>query len=270
MFLVFSWTNRKELKDKIKISVVEYLNATPFVYGLLNSGCLNTDDVQIDLDIPSVCAKKLVDRTVDIGLVPVAIIPKLKEHYILTDYCIGADGKVNSVLLLSNVPMENIKTILLDFHSRTSVALTRILAAKLWNISPEWKNAEEGFIASIHNETAGVVIGDRALAIKDNYRYCYDLSEEWRTLTDLPFVFACWVANKKLSEDFTLAFSKAIEFGMKNKQKVIDEIVKSGKYTFDVDEYLNHYIQFNLDEDKKKGLSLFLDYLKDLTPILQK
>ena len=86
------------MKDKIKISVVEYLNATPFVYGLLNSGCLNTDDVQIDLDIPSVCAKKLVDRTVDIGLVPVAIIPKLKEHYILTDYCIGADGKVNSVL----------------------------------------------------------------------------------------------------------------------------------------------------------------------------
>jgi len=258
------------LKDKIKISVVEYLNSTPFVYGLLNSPYLNADDVQIDLDIPSVCAKKLINETVDIGLVPVAIIPQLKEHYLLTDYCIGAVGKVNSVLLLSNVPLKDIKIILLDFHSRTSVALTRILASKLWNISPEWKNTDECFIKSICNETAGVVIGDRALVIKDDYKYCYDLSEEWLTLTGLPFVFACWVANKKLSKNFTSAFVQAIQFGMKNKQKVIDEIVKSGKYSFDVDGYLNHYIQFDLDEEKRKGLGLFFNYLKDLPSIPQK
>ena len=140
-----------KLKNKIKISVVEYLNSTPFVYGLLNSGYLDNSEVQLELDIPSVCAKKLVDGTADVGLVPVAIIPALKEHYVLTDYCIGAIGKVNSVLLLSNVPLTDIKTILLDFHSNTSVALTRILASKLWNISPEWKNAEEGFISSIKN-----------------------------------------------------------------------------------------------------------------------
>src|ERR1039458_6553628 len=104
--------------DKIKISVVSYLNSKPFIYGLQHSTFLNEIDLQ--LDIPSVCAQKLIDGQVDIGLIPVAALPQLKDPYIITDYCIGAEGKVASVMLYSNVPLHEITAILLDYQSKTS------------------------------------------------------------------------------------------------------------------------------------------------------
>jgi chorismate dehydratase len=247
--------------EKIKISVVEYLNSKPFVYGLYKSGFAANTNVDIQLDIPSVCAAKLLEGKVDIGLVPVALLPRLKEYHILTNHCIGASGKVNSVLLLSQVPLAEIESVLLDFHSNTSVALTRILAEKFWKIAPVWENATEGFIEDIKGKTAGVVIGDRALEIKNKYRYQYDLAEEWMKFTGLPFVFACWVANRKLPLEFIEVFTKAIEYGMIHKQEVIRELQGSGKYSFDVEEYLTEHIRFDLDEEKRKGMELFLSYL---------
>ncbi len=145
--------------SKLKISVVSYLNSKPFIYGLEHSDLMNEIDLQ--LDIPSTCAQKLMDGIVDIGLVPVAIIPKLKEAHIISDYCIGAVGKVASVCLYSEVPLNEIKTILLDYQSRTSVTLVKVLAREHWKISPEWQNASENFENSVSGTTAAVIIGDR-------------------------------------------------------------------------------------------------------------
>ncbi|MBK8584164.1 MAG: hypothetical protein IPN88_01490 [Bacteroidetes bacterium] len=92
----------------LKISVVSYLNSKPFIYGF-NKTNFNSK-AAIELDIPSVCADKLLTGKVDIGLVPVAILPKLKDYFIISDYCIGANGPVDSVLLLSNVPLNEIKS----------------------------------------------------------------------------------------------------------------------------------------------------------------
>src|ERR1043165_5988838 len=109
----------------IRVSAVNYLNSKPFIFGLQNSDIINEIDLQ--LDIPSVCADKLEENKVDIGLVPVAILPELEEHHIISDYCIGADGEVSSVLLLSDVPLDEIKSIHLDYQSRTSVMLAQVL-----------------------------------------------------------------------------------------------------------------------------------------------
>src|SRR4051812_36736309 len=125
--------------DKIKISIVSYLNSKPFVYGIEHSDLLNEIDLQ--QDIPSVCAQKLIDGKVDIGLIPVAVLPLLKEKYIISDYCIGAVGKVASVMLYSDVPLDRISSVLLDYQSRTSVTLVKVLAKNFWKISPEWISA---------------------------------------------------------------------------------------------------------------------------------
>jgi len=119
----------------IKVSCVRYLNSQPFIYGLKNNPVIN--EIDLSLDIPSVCAEKLLNGNVDIGLVPIAVIPELKESHIISDYCIGADGKVETVLLLSDVPLEKIETVLLDYQSRTSVLLVKMLAGKFWKISPQ-------------------------------------------------------------------------------------------------------------------------------------
>jgi chorismate dehydratase len=148
---------------KIRISAVSYLNSLPFVYGLTHSSLINECD--ISLDIPSVCAEKLINGTVDIGLIPVAAIPQVPNATIISDYCIGANGEVKTVCLFSEVPLNEIKTILLDYQSRTSVLLVKILAKEFWKINPEFINAEAGFEQKIKGTTAGVVIGDRTFEL---------------------------------------------------------------------------------------------------------
>jgi chorismate dehydratase len=248
--------------QKVKVSVVSYLNSKPFIYGLENSDLIHEIDLQ--QDIPSVCAQKLLTQKVDIGLIPVAIIPSLAEHYIISDYCIGAVGKVASVCLYSNVPLNKIKTVLLDYQSRTSVTLVKVLAAELWNIQPEWKKADEQFEKSIKDDTAAVIIGDRTFGLENTYAYSYDLAEEWQKLTGLPFVFACWVANKKQQNDFISKFNCALKNGINHISHISESLQKTKKYSINVENYLSNNISYTLDEPKKEALALFLKYLKKM------
>jgi chorismate dehydratase len=249
--------------DKIKISIVSYLNSKPFIYGLQHSEVPNNIDLQ--LDIPSVCAQKLMDNQVDIGLIPVAVIPMLKEKYIITDFCIGAIGKVASVMLYSNVPLNKMGIILLDYQSRTSVMLAKVLAKFFWKINPQWVATINDFENLIEGNTAAVIIGDRTFGLENKYAYSYDLAEEWQKFTGLPFVFACWVANKKMEDSFTEQFNKALQYGIDNRPQLISEIIASKKYTADIDNYLNKNIDYNFDEQKKIAMELFLKYCEKLT-----
>lgn len=246
---------------KIKISAVNYLNSKPFIYGLEHTAIINEIDLQ--LDIPSVCAAKLIENKVDIGLVPVAILPELDDYTIISEYCIGADGEVGSVLLLSEVPIHEIKTILLDYQSRTSVELMQVLAGKHWNIQPIWQDAKENYETQIGGTTAGVVIGDRTFTLKDKFNYCYDLAAEWKKLTSLPFVFACWVSNKKLPADFISRFNEALKEGLASKATVIAESNNEYGTKVDVKDYLENKLSYHLDEKKKQALDLFLKYIKE-------
>jgi chorismate dehydratase len=245
--------------QKIKISAVSYLNSKPFIYGLEHSAIRESIDLQ--LDIPSVCAQKLLDGSVDIGLIPVAVIPRLKNHYIISDFCIGANGKVASVMLYSEVPLTEIKKVLLDYQSRTSVTLVQVLAEKYWKINPEWIKAEKDYEGNIAGSTAAVIIGDRTFGLENKYPFTYDLSEEWKKFSGLPFVFACWVANKKLSGDFLDSFNKALAEGLNGRPELITKIEAAGTYQTDVAFYLNHSISYDLDKNKRRALELFLSYL---------
>lgn len=248
--------------EKIKISVVSYLNSKPFVYGLQHSKILNEIDLQ--LDIPSACAQKLLDGKVDIGLIPVAVIPKLKEHYIISDYCIGAVGKVASVILYSNVPLKEIKKVLLDYQSRTSVTLVKVLAKNFWQIDPEWVPATTDYESNVSGTTAAVIIGDRTFGLGNRYAYSYDLAEEWQKFTQLPFVFACWVSTKKLTEQFLKDFNQALKLGLDNRPLLIKELEVGGKYQTNIDEYLNKSLSYEYDAAKKQALTLFLNYVTKL------
>ena len=245
------------MKQEIRISAVTYLNTKPFVYGIENSGYLK--NYRLELDIPSVCAAKLRNDEADIGLVPVAVIPGFKEYRILTDYCIGAVGAVRSVMLFGDVGMGQIKKVYLDYHSETSVLLARILAARYWKINPEWLQGKQGFEKNIVGTTAGVVIGDRALNLCGKFQYSYDLAEEWYRFTSLPFVFACWVANKPLPGDFIDAFAKAIEFGVKHKEEAVTTLGLISK-GLSAKDYVNNCISYELDAQKQNGMELFLKY----------
>ena len=217
------------------------------------------NDMDLLIDYPSKIASMLLTDELDIGLVPVAVIPKLKEHYIISDYCIGSEGEVESVCLFSEVPMDKIEKVLLDYQSRTSVALLKVLIKEYWKIDVIFEETSEEYQSKISGTTAGLVIGDRALQQRKISPYIYDLGLEWTKFTGLPFVFAAWVSNKKLSDEFVDDFNKANAFGLNN----LDVVVKENLYAiFDLNHYYNNCISFGLDPEKRKGMELFLSYLK--------
>ena len=240
----------------LKISAVSYLNTIPFVHGLKQSELIKIIDLQ--LDYPSICAEKLINGIVDLALVPVAVIPKLKEAHIISDYCIGANGAVDTVCLYSDVPIEEIESIVLDYQSRTSVALLKILLNEYWQLNPELKKANVGFEENIKGNHAALVIGDRAFALNTKYAYIYDLSAIWKKMTGLPFVFAAWVANTKLTKDFIVSFNKALEKGLSNIDKALALEGDSYPNCENPEDYLNNKISYNLDVEKQKGMELFL------------
>ena len=175
---------------KYKVSAVSYLNTIPFIYGLKNS--LIFDQIELSLDFPALCADKLIRGEVDIALAPVVSIPQLHNLHIISDYCIGANGAVDTVCLYSDVPISEIESIALDYQSHTSVELLKILLREYWYLNPELKKADIGFEDNIKGKHAALVIGDRAFDFQTKHNYIYDLSANWKQLTGLPFVFAAW------------------------------------------------------------------------------
>jgi len=218
---------------------------------------------QIELikDYPSRIAIQLLNNEIDAGLVPVAVIPQMKEHYIVSDYCIGSNGNVASVCLFSEVEINKIERVLLDYQSKTSVALCKVLFKNHWKKDVLFQDAKDNFSTCIKNNTAAVLIGDRALQQRHISKYIYDLGGEWKAMTGLPFVFAAWIANKKLPEDFISLFNQKNAEGINN----IEDVIKEASCDFyDLHTYYTKNISYKLDEEKLNGMNLFLQMLEQL------
>lgn len=244
------------MAGKIKVGAVSYLNTKPLLYGIERSGIAR--DLDIVVDYPSKLAKELKEDNIDLALLPVAAIPGIEGARIISDYGIAADGNVVSVAIFSRVPMDEIETIYLDYQSRTSVRLAQLLLEQYWNKKVEFRDAPEHYIDYIQGVNAGVIIGDRALKQLGNFEYVYDLSAAWKTYTGLDFVFAAWVANKELPQEFIDRFNEANAEGLGH----LDEIVSQNPFPYyDLKTYYTDNIKFHLDESKRKGLAKFLELI---------
>lgn len=250
---------QRSARSRHRLVAVSYLNTKPLLYGLLRSSI--QDQLDMDLAIPSECARRLVAGEADIALVPVAVIPELPEAHIISDYCIGADGKVATVCIYGDVPIEEMTALYLDHHSRTSVMLTRLLLEEYWQIEPELIEAEEGYIDRIGGTVGGLVIGDRTIGLDKRFPYVYDLAEIWKKHTGLPFVFAAWVSVKELDADFLAAFNEALKEGMDHLPE-LQLLLSSPDPSFDLVEYFTHHIDYDLDAEKREALTRFLTFVR--------
>jgi chorismate dehydratase len=246
------------LIKKIKVGIVSYLNARPLVYGLKLPPIVN--DIELIEDTPARLAELLSNNEIDIGLIPVAAIPQLEKYFIAGDYCIATETEVASVCLFSEVPLNEIRTVFLDYQSRSSVALLKWLIKEYWGIHPEIIQAtDDSYRKKIQGTTAGLVIGDRAFEQRKISTFIYDLASEWRYITGLPFVFAAWISIKPLPTSFIQQFNEANAIGLNH----IDEIVEALQFElFDLKKYYKLHLSYILDERKKKGMELFLKYIK--------
>lgn len=238
--------------EKVRVSAVSYTNTLPFIYGLQHSPVIS--QIELSLDVPSTCAYKLVHNEADLGIVPVVALLEIPRAEIVSDYCLGASGAVNSVFIFSEMPIEKISTLRLDTQSRTSNGLAQILLRDYWS--------RDVHVVTEGEADAYVEIGDRTFGKQHAHPYVYDLSWYWQQLTGLPFAFATWVANKPLPTSFIELFNDALAYGLAQRETIVSQLPK--RLDFDYGHYLMENIDYRYDEKKKEAVSEFLRLMKTL------
>jgi chorismate dehydratase len=238
-----------------RVSIVNYTNSWPFYYGLLPLA--EKKIISLSGDHPGECARKLSSGGVDLGLVPVAVLPQLINCKIASHLGIAAFGHVGSVFLFSKVPLEDIKTIFLDYQSRTSVRLLRILLKYFWKKKVDFIPAVPGYEDQINDDTAGLIIGDRAFSAINQFPYRYDLASAWASYT-------LWVGSESLEENFLADFNGALQQGLDQRKQIIAEKARSVGHAEMLSNYLYNSILYHIGPEEKVGLNLFLQLEKNL------
>ena len=247
----------------IRLAAVSYLNTKPFLAGLEASGL--SAQLKISLEVPAQCAERFRSGEADVALVPVGSLLDLDAVHLVDGYCIGADGQVDSVFLFANLPVHQIEKVYLDSHSRTSNGLTRILMRDHWHNKVQYL-AEAEYVGKIGGTSAGVVIGDKAVPLRDRFRYVYDLAFEWKQLTGLPFAFAVWVYNPERVSAHQLTQLKAsFELGLSRVQPAAERwAAHFGLTPEKAFWYLTACIDYRFDARKQLALTRYLTRLAEL------
>lgn len=227
-----------------RLALVEYLNTFPFSEGIRLNGL--EEKIEMHRVTPSMCAQLFEERKVDISLCPIGALGDMPDYKICGKYCIGADGQVGTVVLLSQVPIDQIKRVRFDDHSRTSNLLLQILARHYWN--KEWSYY---FDSDDTLPETCLMIGDKVFRHKSEYVYAYDLAEAWKSLTDLPMVFALWIARPDIPQEIIDEIDHAFEIGMESVRNNTAELKEWER------DYLLNSISYPLDDAKMEALKMF-------------
>jgi chorismate dehydratase len=255
---------------RLRISAISYLNTAPLMWDFEHK------EVHADFDIsytlPSQCAASLRQGSADLGIIPAAAYASIPDLAILPGVAIASRRAVRSILLVSKVPLEEIRTVALDTSSMTSVALTKVLFEKWWGGARTFTAMTPDIEQMLQTHDAGLVIGDPALRIDRSRYITYDLAEEWIRLTGKPFVFAFWAvrqdALKNVPRDLDLAtvFQESRDHGLlaKNLDRIASEWgPRLALSQENVKSYLTENIHYFLDPACLQGMELFFKYAQE-------
>jgi chorismate dehydratase len=244
--------------------VVSYLNTVPLVWGMQHGEQRGLFD--LSFAIPAECADRLKGGLADIGIAPSVELIRQKLE-IIRGTGIACRGPVRSILLISKVPFAEIRTLAADSTSRTSVALSRIILARKYGVSPRVHSQTPHLGAMLENADAALIIGDAALVLDPATLpfHVLDLGDEWNRMTGLPMVFAVWAARADQPAHDPAPFTASLQFGMAHMDDIAREWhPKLGISEALVREYLTRNIVFELGEREYAGLSTFLQYAAEL------
>lgn len=215
---------------------------------------------------PADCAKLLARGQSQMALIPVGAMENFHGLHLMPNFCIGSNGPVESVFIFSEVPITEARHLILDSHSRSSNGLAQILLRHHWKHQPGLELPTFRDFSRIQGQTAGVVIGDKAIHLKGSFPYEYDLSQAWKELTGLPFAFAVWayqpgVFSKKQLAELDEAMRLGVARRAQTAQRWAEHYGTDPAYAA---HYLQHCIDFHFDGAKHKAVNLYLQLLQQL------
>lgn len=274
------------MPQKLRISIVEYLNTAPLVWGFAEGPLAGRYDLSFAL--PSQCAEQLRRGDVDVAIIPAIEYQRIPNLVALPGMAVAAKREVRSILVVSKKPINRVKTLALDTSSRSSAALVRILAAEHWHISPTFIDAKPDPTKMLDHADAALVIGDPALRIAvkmdqlagkapSGERCCqggdidempvpghesifvYDVAHEWQEMTGKPCVLAIWAGRAEaLTHEVVADFLESKKYGLEHLTDISEgAALKLDLPPADLLRYLEYNINFDLDADNLDGLHLY-------------
>jgi chorismate dehydratase len=260
---------------KIRVSIVQYLNTAPLVWGFTNGPLGGKYD--LSFSVPSQCADALRNGGVDIAILPVIELQRIADLVVLPDLAIASKHRVRSLLLIATKPIREVKSIALDRSSRSTQALTRILCASHWRITPEFLEAEPDLPSMLQAADAALLIGDPALRLSisgiaeiaevDSKRngaglHVYDIVEEWRSMTGLPAVLAVWAGRGDMvTPEVCADFVASRDYGLQRLEGICAQSTAQLRLPKEaLRNYLEKNIDYSLDQENLLGLQAFFEY----------
>lgn len=241
-----------------RVGAVSYLNTKPLIHHLNQM----LPQARLSLDLPSRLASQLHAGQLDVALIPSIELFRSPANNlaIVSDACIACRGPVWSVQLLFRTPPAKVRTLALDEGSRTSAALAQILLLERCGVRPELQPLPIGKPAESATADAVLVIGDRALRGWGN-EFCevWDLGDEWCRATELPFVFAMWVARPlpNLAE-LAVGLEAARDAGLQSCREIAAQYAPVHGLTIEAcNDYFLKFLHFRLGVREQRGLELF-------------
>jgi chorismate dehydratase len=248
------------------IAASSYLNTAPlcysFVQGEQKELCQFLSDAA-----PARCAELLRQGRADAAMIPVIEYQRIKGLKVDRGACVASKNTVKSVVLASRVPIDQVRGVSLDTSSRTSAALIQIILGQFYNLSAEYRQAAPVLEAMLESSDAALIIGDPAMLIDRASLHVYDLAQEWKKHTGLPFVFAFWairadsaVFSGRGAGAGSVDFAAAKREGLEHVEGIAAEYsARLGLGREELVSYLTENISFDLDEDCLRGLRLYYE-----------
>jgi chorismate dehydratase len=240
----------------IRVGIVNFVNARPLARGL------ERDSTGLDLVYlpPARVADELAAGRLDVGLLPSIELARIPGLEVLPGCAIAATHEVRSVLLVSRVPVAEIRSLALDENSRTSAALVRLLLAARYGVEPELRAAAPRVDEMLATSDAALVIGDPALRVDRDRYVVLDLAGEWLELTGRPFVFAVWAVRSELATpELAHRFERSLEAGLAELEAIVEETAAaSGIAPAVLRDYYTRNLSFRLGDAERRGLAEFL------------
>ena len=249
------------------VAASSYLNAAPlcysFVYGSQKDRCAFLSD-----EAPARCAELLAEGSADAALIPVIEYQRIPDLKIVSGACVASKSSVRSVLLASRVPIAQVRSVALDTSSRTSAALIQIILGRFYDAEVSYRTSPPKLEDMLESNDAALIIGDPAMLIDRSALHVYDLAEEWRKHTGLPFVFAFWAIRASSAALFgpASASHRRVDFLDAKREGTAhaDELAnlyaeRLGLPRADLFRYLTEAISYDLDEESLQGLRLYYE-----------
>ena len=278
--------------QKLRVSIVEFLNTAPLVWGFTEGPLAGKYD--LSFTVPSQCAEALKRGDVDVAIIPSIEYQRTDGVVVLPGMAVAADGEVRSLLVVSKKPIDRVRRIALDTSSRATAALVRMLAPGHWGIAPEFVDAAPDPSVMLKTADAALIIGDPALriAIKLDAQsgnlpsgeqccqgdpdempvpgfdtlFVYDVAHQWREMTGKPCVLAIWVGRKEaMTPEVVADFQASKEYGIGRVREIAEAAaIKLDLPTRELERYLTENVRFDLGEQNLAGLRLYFEKAAEL------